>query len=152
MYNCVISYIQVLIQLCQISRGAGEFACDFLVGIKKQNEKLTTLLVIMSDPFKNILRYSIDIVIKDGKKLVYNERKEWQKIKESQYNGEDSFVVLTGLTELVNNNHNRDDDYTFVICIDLDKKGNEEFPALKWFEDHFGSINDIQTLVTKTPK
>ena len=105
----------------------------------------------MSDPFKNILRYSIDLVIKDGKKLVYNERKEWQKIKKSQYNGEDSFAVLTGLTELVNNNHNRDDDYTSVICIDLDKKGNEEFPALKWFENHFGSINDIQTLVTKTP-
>lgn len=94
------------------------------------------------DPFSNIVRYGINLEINNGKKKVTNERKNWQKIKKSDYNGEDSFAIITGFVN---------DESIPVICIDLDKKGNEEFPALKWFESHFGSINDLDTLITQTP-
>lgn len=40
--------------------------------------------------------------------------KNSKKTKNSQYNGEDSFAVITGLVN---------EKYTSVICIDLDKKG-----------------------------
>jgi Bifunctional DNA primase/polymerase, N-terminal len=62
--------------------------------------------------------------------------KNWPNLKNSVYNGEKNFAVLTGK---VNN----------VIVVDLDRK-DEDFVALKWFEDIFGDINRIDTLVTKT--
>ena len=62
--------------------------------------------------------------------------KNWPNLKSSVYNGEKNFAVLTGK---VNN----------VIVVDLDRK-DEDFVALKWFEDIFGDINKMDSLVTKT--
>jgi phage/plasmid-associated DNA primase len=60
----------------------------------------------------------------------------WNKFTQSQYNNEKNFAVLTGK---VNN----------IVVIDLDNK-EETFKGLTWFENKFGEIDKVSTLVTKT--
>jgi P4 family phage/plasmid primase-like protien len=60
----------------------------------------------------------------------------WNKLTQSIYNNEHNFAILTGK---IND----------IIVIDLDKK-DDEFIGLKWIEEHFGSLQNIDTLVTKT--
>jgi phage/plasmid-associated DNA primase len=62
--------------------------------------------------------------------------KNWNKLTESKYNGEANYAVLTGK---VND----------IIVIDIDRK-SDDFEGLKWFEEHFGKIDQQHTLVTKT--
>ena len=62
--------------------------------------------------------------------------KNWQKLEESKYNNEDNFAILTGK---VND----------IIVIDLDNK-ESLFKGKKWFEENFGEISKLNTLVTKT--
>jgi len=62
--------------------------------------------------------------------------KNWTKITQSIYNNEDNFAILTGK---IND----------IIVIDLDKK-EDDFIALKWIEEHLDTLQNINTLVTKT--
>lgn len=83
------------------------------------------------DVFKDFVKIGV-IFPKSNVKLPKN----WTKLKESIYNNEENFAILTGKT----NN---------IIVIDLDKK-DDEFAALKWIEDNLNSLENINTLITKT--
>jgi hypothetical protein len=52
------------------------------------------------------------------------------------YNNEDNFAIVTGKLN-------------DIIVIDLDYK-DPQFTAYQWFIQHFGSLDDVDTLVTKT--
>ena len=91
------------------------------------NESLNT----NDDFFKEMIKIGV-IFPKINVKLP----KCWTKITQSIYNNEDNFAILTGK---IND----------IIVIDLDKK-DDEFIGLKWIEEHFGSLQNIDTLITKT--
>ena len=81
----------------------------------------------------NFVKIGIDM--SNGKKSV-KLPKNWTTLTKSIYNNEPDFAVLTGK---IND----------IIIIDLDNK-DPEFSALIWFQKHFGDINLVNTLVTKT--
>ena len=85
----------------------------------------------MDTTFTNMIKIGV-VFPKSNVKLPKN----WTKLTESVYNDEVNFAVLTGK---IND----------IIVIDLDKK-EEEFMALKWVEENLGSLDDINTLITKT--
>jgi len=82
-----------------------------------------------------MIKIGIELNHADGKKSARLPM-NWTELKESKYNGEKNFAILTGA---VND----------TLVIDIDKK-NAEFNGLKWFEEKFGSISDMDTLVTRT--
>jgi putative DNA primase/helicase len=86
----------------------------------------------------NLIKFAVTISNDPvlGKKKVSGMPKNWNKITESKYNGEDNFAVLTGK---VND----------IIIVDLDCK-DTQFIGLEWFEKNIGKISEINTLVTKT--
>ena len=86
----------------------------------------------------NLIKFAVTITNDTtlGKKKVSGMPKNWNNLKESKYNNEDNFAVLTGKTN-------------DIIVIDLDRK-DTEFIGLEWFENNIGKISDIDTLVTKT--
>ncbi len=87
----------------------------------------------MHQEFVNKIKIGIDLSLgKANAKLP----KSWNKITKSVYNNEPNFAILTGKTN-------------DIIVIDLDNK-DPEFIGLKWFEENFGKLQDINTLITKT--
>lgn len=87
----------------------------------------------MHSEFINKIKIGLDLSLgKDKAKLP----KKWNKITQSIFNNEPNYAILTGI---VNN----------IIVIDLDNK-DSDFIGLKWFEDNFGKLSNINTLVTKT--
>ena len=85
------------------------------------------------EQFSKLVRIGIDM--SHGKDKVVLPSK-WNELTDSIYNGEDNFMVLTGI---IND----------IIVIDLDKKDND-FKGLQWFEEAFGRISEINTLVTRS--
>lgn len=83
--------------------------------------------------FDNLVRIGIDM--SNGKDKVVLPLK-WNEITNSIYNGEENFMVLTGI---IND----------IIVIDLDKK-DDNFVGFEWFEKHFGDIHKTNTLVTRS--
>jgi phage/plasmid-associated DNA primase len=64
--------------------------------------------------------------------------KNWINIEVSHYNGEDNFMILTGLKN-------------GITVIDLDvSKHDSDINSISWFEQHLGKISDINSLVTQT--
>jgi hypothetical protein len=87
----------------------------------------------MDSPFANFVKIGIDM--SHGKASV-KLPKNWTKLKNSVYNGEPNYAILTGETN-------------GVVVVDIDKK-SEAFEGLVWFNTHFGDIHAQDTLVTKT--
>ena len=86
------------------------------------------------NPFINLIKFGVTFPKKSVK-----FPKEWQKITQSIYNNESNFAVLTGK---INN--------IIVIDLDRDKNNKNNFIALEWFEENIGTLDTINTLVTKT--
>jgi phage/plasmid-associated DNA primase len=86
--------------------------------------------------FKDFIKFGVTIDIVDGKKKTSAMPKNWNKLTESIYKGEDHFAVLTGK---IND----------VLVIDLDRK-DDEFIGLEWFERNFSKLSELNTLVTET--
>ncbi len=88
--------------------------------------------------FDNFIKFSVKIYITtNGKKNKPTHPKEWQKLTNSKYNGEDNFAVLTGK---INN----------IIVIDLDKSEEEKtsgigFKAFDWYKEKFGEFDTFVT-------
>jgi hypothetical protein len=87
--------------------------------------------------FNDYIKTGCKIQIKDGKKNLSGLMKEWISLKESHYNGEDNFMILTG-------QQNR------ITVIDLDVPKEDEINGIEWFETNICKISDINTLTTKT--
>jgi hypothetical protein len=87
--------------------------------------------------FENYIKFSVKITFdKNKKKKVTGHKKDWQKLKESRYNGEDNFAVLTGETN-------------DLILLDLDTTENKS--GLDWYIKSFGhELKESDTLVTGT--
>lgn len=85
----------------------------------------------MTDVFYNMIKIGVTFP-KCNVKLPKN----WTSITKSIYSNELNFAVLTGK---IND----------IIVIDLDKK-SDDFEALLWIENNLGSLNNINTLITKT--
>jgi phage/plasmid-associated DNA primase len=87
--------------------------------------------------FENYIKFSVNIgVDKNNKKKVTGHKKDWQKLNESRYNGEDNFAVLTGETN-------------DLILIDLDKSVDKS--GVEWYTKSFGhELEESETLVTGT--
>ena len=89
--------------------------------------------------FENLVRFAVIIKLRNGKKEIKTMLKRWPTLKESEYNGEDNYAILTGK---VND----------IIVVDLDKnKERGTWESVDWFESKFGRIMDQRTLVTRTP-
>ena len=86
---------------------------------------------MITNVFENMIKIGI-IFPKENVKLPKN----WTKLTQSIYNNEVNFAILTGK---IND----------IIVIYLDKK-NDEFIGLEWIEEHFGTLENINTLITKT--
>lgn len=82
------------------------------------------------DPFKHFIKFGVNF---PKKNVVFP--KHWQNLTKSIYNNEANFAILTGK---IND----------IIVVDLDLKGSEK--SIIWFENIFGKISDINTLVTKS--
>ena len=87
----------------------------------------------MDSPFADFVKIGIDM--SHGKASV-KLPKNWTELKNSVYNGEPNYAILTGETN-------------GVVVVDIDKK-SEAFEGLVWFNTHFGDIHAQDTLVTKT--
>ena len=83
------------------------------------------------DIFNNFIKIGVNFP-KSNVKLPKN----WQNLKESKYNNEENFAILTGQ---IND----------IVVIDLDNK-DSTFKGKLWFENNFGEISKLNTLVTKT--
>lgn len=82
-----------------------------------------------------MIKIGIELNHADGKKSARLPQ-NWTELKESNYNGEKNFAILTGAPN-------------DIVVVDIDKK-DDEFKGLKWFEERFGSIADMNTLVTRS--
>ncbi len=82
----------------------------------------------------------MDKLIKIGIKDINNPKlpKGWPKIKESRYNNEKHFAILTGK---IND----------IVVIDLDVHDSSS-KSIDWYEKHFGKLDEQETLVTKTKR
>lgn len=89
----------------------------------------------MLPQFEHLVKIGIDLKLENGKKKVHLP-KDWTNIKESLYTNESHFAILTG-------------QLNDIIVVDIDIK-NDDFTGLSWFEEHFGKIDQIDTLVTRT--
>ena len=90
-------------------------------------------------PFEKLIKVRVKKIRVDenGEKVKdYGFPTGWNKVTKSIYNNEDNFSVLTGK---VND----------IIVIDLDNK-KPGFKGLVWFEENFGELKNINTLVTKS--
>jgi phage/plasmid-associated DNA primase len=88
--------------------------------------------------FENFIKCSCKIDILDNKKHLSGLMKNWINIEVSHYNGEDNFMILTGLKNS-------------ITVIDLDvSKHESDTNSITWFEEHLGKLSDINTLVTQT--
>jgi len=85
----------------------------------------------MNDIFHNMVKIGVTFP-KSNVKLPKN----WTSLTESIYSNEVNFAVLTGK---IND----------IIVIDLDKK-SDDFVGLSWIEHNLGSLQNINTLITKT--
>ena len=85
----------------------------------------------MHEAFKDMIKIGITFPKKNVRLP-----KNWQKLTESKYKNEVNYAILTGK---VND----------IIVIDLDNK-DPEFVGKVWFEDHFGKLEELNTLVTHT--
>lgn len=103
-----------------------------MLSIIKREETFNN--IIMTSPiFNDTVRIGIDLSA--GKKGV-RLPKNWTDLTSPLYHGENNFAVLTGK---IND----------LIVVDLDKK-DDHFVGLGWFEESFGPLSDLHTLVTKT--
>ncbi len=89
---------------------------------------------------KNTLLYTMDELIKIGIRDINNPKlpKGWPKLKKSKYNNEKYFAVLTG-------------EINDIVVIDLDVHDSTT-KSVMWFEEHFGKLEEQETLVTKTKR
>lgn len=85
--------------------------------------------------FESMIKIGIELNHADGKKSVRLPL-NWTETKESKYNGEKNIAILTG-------------EVNDIIVVDIDKK-DAEFKGLKWFEERYGKIDQMNTLVTKS--
>lgn len=92
----------------------------------------------MKDPFKEFIKFAVNIKVVDGKKQVTGRPIKWEQLTKSIYNGEKNFAVLTG-------------NVNGILVIDLDNK-TDKFEGKVWFESYFGKVEDMDTLVTKTTR
>lgn len=88
----------------------------------------------MSETLQSKIRVGIDLT--KGKREAMKKYPGWSGYKESIYNGEKNYAILTG-------------EVNDIVVVDLDKK-EELFKGLEWFESKFGKINEVNTLVTRT--
>ena len=96
--------------------------------------------------FEKMVRFGGTISIdENGHKQFVGRPKAWQNLKVSQYNGEPNYAILTGK---INN--------IFVIDLDRTEEEKEVFKTYKestfnskqWFEERFGALSDMNTLIT----
>lgn len=98
-------------------------------------------------PFKDFIKHGI--FLDEGnwneskKTAMKGLPKNWPILTESKYNRERNFLIPTGK---IND----------IIVIDLDAKERSETntksdTSIQWFEQKFGKIEELDTLVTKTP-
>ncbi len=87
-------------------------------------------------PFNNFIKFAVSVNFSNNKKTISQFPDNWTKLSESIYNGEENYAILTGK---IND----------IIVIDIDLK-DPEFKSLKWFEENFGTLPELNTLITKT--
>lgn len=88
--------------------------------------------------WSHFVRFSVDLGTDDNLKKTPRFPRGWQKYTTSHYNSTLNFAILTGS---VND----------IIVVDIDKnKKTGEMPGLEWFNSHFGSLEQANTLVTNT--
>jgi P4 family phage/plasmid primase-like protien len=80
------------------------------------------------------IRFGINLGVNKMKKTPIFP-KNWQKITKSKKITQDNFAILTGK---IND----------IIVIDIDTK--HDMPGLEWFIKHFGPLDTVGTLVTKS--
>lgn len=88
--------------------------------------------------FNPLVKIGINLTIdENGKKTVIGMPKKWVSLKESVYNNEQNYAILTG-------------ELNDIIVIDLDNKG--DFPSKEWFETNFFPLEKglKDTVVTQT--
>lgn len=82
---------------------------------------------------------SFDKMVKFGVKFPKKDVRfpdKWQMMTKSDYHGESNYAILTGK---VND----------IVVVDLDNK-DPTFKGKIWFEERFGEISGLETLVTKS--
>jgi len=85
--------------------------------------------------WENFVRFGIDLGSDKQKKKTPRFPKNWQNIKQSLYDNEANFAVLTG-------------EINDIIVVDIDTKN--DMPGDRWFRENFGDYSDLGTLVTKS--
>ena len=87
-----------------------------------------------------MIRFGINIKLnEDGSKRVLGFPEEWQKMKESKYNNESNYGILTG----------KEND---IIVVDLDMNKKEKtWESVEWYCENICKIEELDTLVTCTP-
>ncbi len=91
----------------------------------------------MDERWEKYIKYGFEMEIVGNKKVMKKHPpKKWVELRESRYNGESNFGILTG-------------GMNGIMVVDLDKK-DDNFSSKVWWEENVGEIDLVGTLVTET--